>query len=609
VTGLTGVADVSTGELHTVARKTDGTVWAWGNNDAGQLGNNSSTSSTTPVQVNGLTAINAVSGGEFHNLALKNDGTLWSWGRNEWGQLGMTSSGNCSMNGQNYVCSLVPLQISALTGVVSIAAAGSGHNLAAKSNGTVWSWGENDSGELGNGSDTPHTTPAQISGLSGAVVLAAGASHSFAGMNASTATTNYVYDNLYRLKTVIGPSGTTGYDYDARGNRLTKTQAGAPTSYTYDRADRILTAGSTTYSVNPDGNLTVRDTDSFVYDQANRLVQATVGGVNSSFSYDGDGKRKAKAVGANTTNYVYDVGGGLPVVLDDGTRKYVWGASGLAFSVDKNPGAGLSVYHTDGLGSVRAITASNGDVVETYQTDEFGIPTLSQGTSTQPFDFAGEQRDAEDLLIYLRARVYDPTIGRFLQRDTAAGTLRAALSLNRYTYAQNNPTTYRDPSGHAISKLLESDCFTTASGIVSGYIVNATCLDFPLMTIAYVTVRPAGSPFAMVQEIVLAAQPPSGGGAGSSKDASQDEIPATIHGRERLIEAGFTYARYLATRAGEALKQADGASVYFKKVGRNAYDVIVEDAEGVVTAMRNKTRYELKRLAENHGWYYPGQVP
>ena len=115
----------------------------------------------------------------------------------------------------------------------------------------------------------------------------------------------------------------------------------------------------------------------------------------------------AKRVAGITTTYVYDVGRGLPVLLDDGARKYGWGAGGLAYSVDKSTAA-MQIYRTDGLGSVRIITDSTGSVVQTYQTDEFGIPLLAQGTSTQPFGYTGEQRDPEDGLVYLRARLYDP---------------------------------------------------------------------------------------------------------------------------------------------------------------------------------------------------------
>src|ERR1700682_5370880 len=97
--------------------------------------------------------------------------------------------------------------------------------------------------------------------------------------------------------------------------------------------------------------------------------------------------------------------GGLPTLLDDRTRKYVYGL-GLAYTT--NPaGVLLEVYHTDGLGSVRALTNSAGNVVQTYATDEFGIvdPTQTTGGNTQPMQYTGEQRDAESGFIYLGARV------------------------------------------------------------------------------------------------------------------------------------------------------------------------------------------------------------
>jgi RHS repeat-associated protein len=132
----------------------------------------------------------------------------------------------------------------------------------------------------------------------------------------------------------------------------------------------------------------------------------------------------------------------------------VWCPGGLAHTVD---GAGaLEAYHADGLGSVRALTDASGNVVQTYQTDEFGIPTLTQGASGQPFRFTGEPRDAETALVYLRARHYHPAPGRFLQRDPFAGFAGDPLSLNRHACVQNNPITWVDPSGLARSRALIS---------------------------------------------------------------------------------------------------------------------------------------------------------
>ena len=88
-------------------------------------------------------------------------------------------------------------------------------------------------------------------------------------------------------------------------------------------------------------------------------------------------------------DYTYDVNASLPVLLDDGTHKYVWGI-GLAFAVDTsgNP----LVYHTDGLGSVRALTDASGNVVQTYQYDEYGNVVSRSGGVSQPFAHMSKQR-------------------------------------------------------------------------------------------------------------------------------------------------------------------------------------------------------------------------
>src|SRR5204862_1777508 len=88
---LSSVGAMAGGGYHTIARKTDGTVWAWGNNGDGQVGDGTTTIRTTPVLVSGLTSVSAVAGGGFHSLALKSDGTVWAWGDNSQGQLGDNS--------------------------------------------------------------------------------------------------------------------------------------------------------------------------------------------------------------------------------------------------------------------------------------------------------------------------------------------------------------------------------------------------------------------------------------------------------------------------------------------------------------------------------------
>ena len=172
VSGLTGVTAIAAGGAfnhHSLALKSDGTVWAWGANSAGQLGNGSFTGSNTPVQTSGISGVTAIAGGVSHSLALKSDGTVWAWGYNGGGELG---------NG-TYTDNNTPVEVNGLSGVTAIAGGGF-HGLALKSDGTVWAWGYNVSGQLGNGTNTTSNTPVQVSGLSGVAAIAGGGIHSLA---------------------------------------------------------------------------------------------------------------------------------------------------------------------------------------------------------------------------------------------------------------------------------------------------------------------------------------------------------------------------------------------------------------------------------------------
>jgi alpha-tubulin suppressor-like RCC1 family protein len=169
VVGVSGAVSVATGYYHTVAAKSDGTVWAWGYDGNGQLGDGSPYDKPTPIQVPGLTGIIAVAAGGRHSLALKNDGTVWSWGVNTNGQLG---------DGTNSART-TPVQVIQLTAVVAIGA-GEAFSVALKSDGTVWTWGYNGQGELGDGTTTQRTSPVQVTGLANVGNIAVGAFHTLA---------------------------------------------------------------------------------------------------------------------------------------------------------------------------------------------------------------------------------------------------------------------------------------------------------------------------------------------------------------------------------------------------------------------------------------------
>jgi alpha-tubulin suppressor-like RCC1 family protein len=155
--GLSGVIAISSGNDHCLVLKSDGTVWAWGRSEMGQLGDGMTTYGHSPVQVSGLSGVVAIVAGQFHSLALKGDGTVWAWGQNEYGRLGDGTTTDRS----------TPVQVSGLSGVVAIVA-GQFHSLALKNDGTVWAWGYNHAGQLGDGTITLYAgryTPVQVIGL------------------------------------------------------------------------------------------------------------------------------------------------------------------------------------------------------------------------------------------------------------------------------------------------------------------------------------------------------------------------------------------------------------------------------------------------------------
>jgi alpha-tubulin suppressor-like RCC1 family protein len=146
-------AFVSAGDLHNIAIKTDGTIWVWGNNFYGQLGDGTQTSQTYPKQICIGTKWIAISAGMSHTMAIKTDGTLWAWGSNYYGQLG---DGNI-----NTIIMTTPEQIGKDTSWIAVSA-GAAHTMAIKINGTLWGWGYNNCGQLGDGSTTSSYSPVQI---------------------------------------------------------------------------------------------------------------------------------------------------------------------------------------------------------------------------------------------------------------------------------------------------------------------------------------------------------------------------------------------------------------------------------------------------------------
>ncbi len=174
VLNLKGITAIAAGYWHSLALRIDGTVWAWGSNSYGQLGDNSQNERYAPVRVSGLSNVIAIAAGTEFSLALKKDGTVWAWGDNSYGQLGDGNGGGVD------AFSAVPVRVSGLTGITAISG-GYQHALALKDNGIVWAWGRNDVYQCGvDSAGSSELVPVQAGGLTGVTTIAAGGWHSLA---------------------------------------------------------------------------------------------------------------------------------------------------------------------------------------------------------------------------------------------------------------------------------------------------------------------------------------------------------------------------------------------------------------------------------------------
>jgi RHS repeat-associated protein len=279
-------------------------------------------------------------------------------------------------------------------------------------------------------------------------------------------TQTYTYDANDRLLSVCFQSGTCPnasdpfirWTYDKVGNRLTEQRPGqATTNYGYDFRDRLLSAGSTSYSYDQNGNELSAGTRTFTYDLANRLKTTTQATTTTTYSYDGDGVRLQASTGTQAnkkTNFLWDVTDALPqIALErDGSnallRRYMYGVNRISMTVGNN----TSYYIRDGLSSTANLTSSSGATQWTWSYEPFGqVRTETKANGSQPdnfMKFTGEYLDPT-ALYHLRARQYDPTIGRFGQPDPIPAGQRLPAATT-YSYVTDQPTALVDPSGETL---------------------------------------------------------------------------------------------------------------------------------------------------------------
>jgi len=189
---------------------------------------------------------------------------------------------------------------------------------------------------------------------------------------------------------------------------------------------------------------------------------------NITYEYDPSGRRIEKDVDGYKTTYVYD--GGNVIAEYDGnnnlTRKYIHGASvdEMVCMIDVADSSAVYYYHYNALGSIVALSDSDGDSCQSYEYSAYGqVWAEDPNFIANPYMFTGRRFDYETGLYYYRARYYNPYIGRFLQTDPVG----YGAGMNLYSYCMNNPLVLTDPSGCDPCDLL-GNAFDAVWGVVEG---------------------------------------------------------------------------------------------------------------------------------------------
>ncbi len=263
----------------------------------------------------------------------------------------------------------------------------------------------------------------------------------------------YGYDGLNRLRSFVEDTRPCPscpdlifderYTYDGATNITSRGSVDVvPPTWTYDQANRLLSDDTRSFTWSAADRLLQRGSDTFGYDALERLSSATIGGTTRTYNYDGDGLLRSRTEGAATTSFLYDVSAAPAPLVQAGAERIVYGLGAL-YRVHAD--GTIDAFARDALGSVMAEVSAAGSITNSFSYSPYGAVGASGALPL--LGFAGELTDPSGLL-YLRARWYDPSVGRFITRDALRGSPRDPSSLNVYAYAGGNPVRFVDPEGY-----------------------------------------------------------------------------------------------------------------------------------------------------------------
>ena len=298
--------------------------------------------------------------------------------------------------------------------------------------------------------------------------------------------THVCYDLVSTATSCTGATNAITYAYDKVSNRTQEIRAGnvgntGTIDYSYNAADQLTSTTksgvSTTYTYDANGNQATIGGRSFTYNLAGRLTSTTLGSTTTSYAYDGDGRRVSSTTsGGVDLRYVWDLlaPSGIPeIVLEResagaAVRRYVGGPLGaISFTTT----SATFYFHRDPLRSIADVTDASGNAQWRYDYDAYGsertTTNVTGSAPVNPLRFNGQFLDVETTQYHLRARQYDPAIGRFGALDPIENALNEPYS-SAYGYVGSRPTVFDDPLGLCRLDLTKVD-FWTRGNCVSDF--------------------------------------------------------------------------------------------------------------------------------------------